>query len=80
MKKTFKGKKIEVKDYRITRWNSDEFSYGSYTSFHVNSSFKDCIELRKNINNTLWMIGEHCFAEHIGTAGGAYQTGIWAAE
>lgn len=26
------------------------------------------------------MVGQHCFAEHIGTAGGAYQTGKWAAE
>lgn len=26
------------------------------------------------------MIGEHCYAEHIGTAHGAFKTGIMAAE
>ena len=79
MKKAFKNKKIEVRDFKITRWNKDELSCGAYTSFHVGSSEKDCFELRKSVQNTLWMVGEHCFAEHIGTAGGAYNTGIWAA-
>ena len=37
-------------------------------------------KLRKNINEKLWMAGEHCYGEHIGCAHGAFQTGQWAAE
>ena len=36
--------------------------------------------LRKPVKNSLWLVGEHCYCEHIGTAHGAFQTGIWAAE
>lgn len=53
---------------------------GSYSAFHVGSSPDDCVELRKSVNHRLWMVGEHCYFEHIGTAHGAFQTGIWAAQ
>ena len=48
---------------------------GSYSSFHVGSSPQDCYKLREPIKKTLWIVGEHCYAEHIGTAHGAFQTG-----
>lgn len=80
LSKLFKAKDIEVKDFTVTRWGIDEFSLGSYTSFHVGSSPQDCYQLRAPINNTIWMVGEHCYAEYIGTAHGAFQTGLWAAE
>ncbi len=36
--------------------------------------------LRKNIDERLWIVGEHCYGENIGCAHGAYQTGVWASE
>ncbi len=36
--------------------------------------------LRKDIDERLWIVGEHCYGENIGCAHGAYQTGVWAAE
>lgn len=36
--KLFKVEGIKVKDYAVTRWGLDEFSRGSYASFHVGSS------------------------------------------
>ena len=71
----FKKEGIKVTDYAITRWGLDEFSLGSYTSFHVGSSPEDSYRLRKPVGDTLWIVGEHCYAEYIGTAHGAFATG-----
>lgn len=62
LKQSFKGKKIVLKEFKITRWNKDPFSLGSYTYFHKNSSAEDCYNLRRNIKETLWIVGEHCYA------------------
>ena len=64
----------------MTRWGQDKFSLGSYAAFHANSSPDDCYHLREPIDDKLWLVGEHCYAEHIGTSHGAFQTGIWASQ
>ena len=71
---------VQLREAVITRWGSDEFSMGSYASFHLGSTPDDSYTLRKPIDNQLWLVGEHCYAEHIGTAHGAMQTGEWAAK
>ena len=80
LKSTFALESIQLREAVVTRWGQDEFSRGSYTSFHKGSSAEDCFNLRKPIDDQMWFIGEHCYAEHIGTAHGALQTGEWAAE
>jgi hypothetical protein len=36
--RTFKRDKLTPKSYKITRWDEDKFSLGSYTHFDVGSS------------------------------------------
>lgn len=79
LKKTFRVEEVKIKSYIITNWGKDYYSLGSYTSFHVGSSPKNCYQLRKPIEQTIWFVGEHCYAEYIGTAHGAFKTGVWAA-
>lgn len=79
MKKASHKEDIKVLDYVITRWDQDPYSLGSYTHFDVGSNMDTSKKLRKNINEKLWIVGEHCYAEHIGCAHGAFQTGVWAA-
>lgn len=64
----------------MTRWDTDPFALGSYTHFAVGSNMETTRRLRKHIAERLWMVGEHCYGEHIGCAHGAYQTGVWAAD
>lgn len=71
---------MKLREAKISRWGSDEFSKGSYSAFHVGSTPEDCYELRKPIEDRMYIVGEHVYAEHIGTAHGAFQTGVWAAE
>ncbi len=40
---------------------------------------KMSISLRQPIDNRIYLAGEFCYGEFIGTAHGAYQTGIEAA-
>ena len=80
LKRCFKQKEIEVRDYKITRWSQDIFCKGSYSSFYVGATDEDCFRLREGINNRLWLVGEHCYERYIGSAHGAYQTGVWASE
>ena len=46
----------------------------------MNSSPNDCYLLRRPINNSLWLVGDYCYHQHIGSAHGAFKTGKWAAE
>lgn len=78
--RTYELKELWPKDYRITRWESDQYCYGSYTHFDVGTNMESTKVLRKPINDKLWIVGEHCYGEHIGCAHGAFQTGMWAAE
>lgn len=64
----------------ITRWDNDPYSLGSYSHFSIGSNMETTKILRKSIDNKLWMVGEHCYGEHIECAHGAFQTGIWAGE
>ena len=71
---------MEVREYKITRWSQDKFCKGSYSSFYVDSTNEDCVRLRNPINDRLWLVGEHCYERYIGSAHGAFQTGVWAGE
>ncbi|WP_186323920.1 flavin monoamine oxidase family protein [Bacillus thuringiensis] len=64
----------------ITRWNSDPFTFGSYSYIAVNSSLKDREVLAKPVGSRLFFAGEATSSEHAATVHGAYLSGVKAAE
>lgn len=45
---------------RVTRWGSDAFSYGSYSTFHVGNETSILRELaRESHENRVYWAGEH---------------------
>mmetsp|Transcript_8441 Transcript_8441/g.14234 ORF Transcript_8441/g.14234 Transcript_8441/m.14234 type:complete len:492 (-) Transcript_8441:229-1704(-) len=66
--------------YVVTRWNSDPFSYGSYTCVPPGSSGEDYKSLARPVMDRLGFAGEHTSYEHPGYAHGAYLSGLREAE
>lgn len=64
----------------MTSWDTDQFSFGSYSFYKVGTTIEDIIELRHPIDNKIWFIGEHTHPRYASMTHGAYQTGQWAAE
>lgn len=75
MQKFFKNKKISVRNLKITSWDTDQFSMGSYSFSKVGTTMEDIIQLRQPIDNKLWFIGEHTHPRYASMVHGAYQTG-----
>lgn len=80
MKKFFHNHEIKVKNIKLSRWDSDNNSLGSYSFYKVGTTKDDIIELRHPIANRIWFVGEHTHPLMSSMTQGAYQTGLWAAE
>eukprot|EP00122_Pirum_gemmata_P021681 Pgem_evm1s20183 len=81
LKKYFSPKGIDVpewpKYYHISRYNSDPFAHGSYSSVRTHSTPEDWGSLAKPIGNTMFFAGEHTNTNgRYQTLDGAYMTGI----
>lgn len=66
-------------DYLITRWGSDPFAYGSYSSPNVGASNADRDILAQPITDRLFFAGEATIADYSATVHGAYLSGERAA-
>ena len=62
--------------YKITRWGKNPFSFGSYSFVGLGSSPRDCDTLASPVNSKLIFAGEHTIKKYIGTAHGAYRSGL----
>ncbi|KAL5615369.1 hypothetical protein BROUX41_005417 [Berkeleyomyces rouxiae] len=62
----------------VTRWASDKYSYGSYSSSGPEMEWDDYDKLAKPIGN-LFFAGEHTIGTHPATVHGAYISGLRAA-
>jgi monoamine oxidase len=62
--------------YKITRWGKNPFSFGSYSFVGIGSSPKDCDTLASPVNSKIIFAGEHTIKKYIGTAHGAYLSGL----
>ena len=62
--------------YKITRWGKNPFSLGSYSYVGIGSSPMDCDTLAKPVNSKIIFAGEHTIKKYIGTAHGAYLSGL----
>jgi monoamine oxidase len=65
---------------KCTKWEEDPFVLGSYAAYVKGSSPEDCRVLTTPVDNKLWMVGEHCSYDFIGSAHGAWRTGLNAAK
>ncbi|CAA9990155.1 lysine-specific histone demethylase 1, putative [Plasmodium knowlesi strain H] len=78
------GKKLPILvDYLITKWQDDNFSFGSYAYPHVNCTDNDLIYLRAPHpidNPKVVFCGEYLSKSYFQCVDGAYDTGIRAAE
>jgi monoamine oxidase len=66
--------------YLITRWGQDPFSYGSYSSYGVDSSLADRAALSETLADVLFFAGEATHEEYPATVHGALMSGQRAAE
>lgn len=72
------GKKVSpLKSALITRWDTDQYAYGSYSYFglHSNANTLDHIA---SPEGCLYFAGEHTVSDH-STVSGAYKSGLRAA-
>lgn len=70
---------IKIKKVYWTKWHEDPFSFGSYSSYNVNSSSEMVDEFSKN-EGSVYFAGEHTHKKDFETVAGAYGSGIRAAK
>jgi monoamine oxidase len=67
-------------DWAITRWKSDPFAGGSYSSYGVGSSPEDREALAEAVDDVLFFAGEATELESFATVHGALMSGWRAAD
>lgn len=75
----FPEEEIKIEMIHWTKWHIDPFSYGSYSSFDMNSS-KSLVEEFSNNEDKVYFAGEHTHPTDFETVAGAYGSGIRAAK
>ena len=66
----------EPLESRVTRWNSDPMSMGSYSYVAVGSTGDDYDVLAKPVDNAVFFAGESTCKEHPATVSGAFSSGL----
>ncbi|KKA29991.1 hypothetical protein TD95_002979 [Thielaviopsis punctulata] len=66
------------KEVMVTRWASDKYSFGSYSSSGPDMQWNDYDTLAKPLGNLVFA-GEHTIGTHPATVHGAYMSGLRAA-
>ena len=59
-------KKIDRFLKKRSKWNSNKFSYGSYSYIKMGSSIDDCKKMNIPLNNKLYFSGEATNVKFIG--------------
>lgn len=67
-------------DVRITRWQQDPFSYGSYSFMKTGASNQSRIDLAETVDDKVYFAGEATSSEFPATVHGALLSGIREAE
>jgi monoamine oxidase len=79
LSKVYPGENISIKNLVRTKWGSDPYSYGSYSSFGVGATPKD-IEYLSKPEGLIYFAGEHTHKTYQQTVHGAYLSGIEVAK
>ena len=59
----------------LTKWHTDPFTYGSYSTFSLNGGLQDCDRLAEPIGDRLFFAGEATYGKYLGSVHGAYLSG-----
>lgn len=68
----------EPQGYQLTRWGKNPWALGSYSHIPVGGRPRDCDVLSRPVSSKLFFAGEHTNKPFIGTAHGAYFSGLKA--
>lgn len=68
----------EPQGYKLTRWGKNPWAMGSYSYLPVGGRPRDCDVLSRPVRSKLFFAGEHTNKPFIGTAHGAYFSGLKA--
>lgn len=66
--------------FRVSRWSSDPFSFGSYSYIPVGASSRDYDILAQSIGNKIYFAGEATEKYYPGSTHGAYLSGLREAD
>lgn len=67
-------------NFRRTKWNTNPYSYGSYSFIANGARSTEFDALASSVNDKLFFAGEHTHRDYRGTVHGAYLSGIREAE
>ena len=73
------GRVPRPRDALITRWRSDQWSFGSYSYVPARASFRRHQDLARPIDNKLFFAGEATHQDYPATVHGAFLSGVRAA-
>jgi len=76
IRKVFGSKTPDPIDFRITRWNSDPYSLGSYSTMPPGGSYDLYDDLAKPVKKRIFFAGEATNRYHMATVHGAYLSGL----
>jgi monoamine oxidase len=68
------------KNFLRTKWNTNQFSFGSYSYTSINTNMEDFSTLAEELNNKVYFAGEHTDVDYFSTVHGAYFSGIREAD
>jgi monoamine oxidase len=75
LKSIYKEKATDPISYEITRWNSDKFSYGSYSFDEVGYDVNNRKILAESVDNKLFFAGEATHDKSYSYVDGAFESG-----
>ena len=78
LKKIFGNKMSKLTGFKRTKWNSNPYTYGSYSHVKVNGTGRDRKKLAEPFER-IFFAGEATSVEYPGTVHGAYLSGVKAA-
>lgn len=76
IRKVFGPQTPDPTDFRITRWMSDPFSAGSYSTMPPGGNYALYDDLAKPVKKRLFFAGEATNRQHMATVHGAYLSGL----
>jgi len=76
LRKVFGPAAPDPTDFRITRWMSDPFSAGSYSTMPPGGNYEMYDDLAKPVKKRLFFAGEATNRQHMATVHGAYLSGV----
>ena len=69
----------QPKDWQLSRWASDPFTYGSYSFLKPNATRRNRADLARPVNDKVYLAGEATSPSYSATVHGAYLSGVKAA-